>query len=165
MSRQYWKDWYGEDGASDEDEGREDLTSQTWDEDRCQWIYGAQIEQKKDWVDWQDPDCGKTPPITTSPTTPAGRGKPIPAWRETLDQACWQREIPSISVLAAISADSLQPVDDIPMKSNHDPIKNVSFDSAAVPLACIMEEPEKFYGQRVAIILTGGNLDLDQLPW
>ena len=44
-------------------------------------------------------------------------------------------------------------------------LKVVVEPSAAVPLACIMEEPEKFYGQRVAIILTGGNLDLDQLPW
>ena len=44
-------------------------------------------------------------------------------------------------------------------------LKVVVEPSAAVPLACIMEEPEKFHGQRVAIILTGGNLDLDQLPW
>ena len=44
-------------------------------------------------------------------------------------------------------------------------LKVVVEPSAAVCLACIMEEPEKFYGQHVAIILTGGNLDLDQLPW
>ena len=44
-------------------------------------------------------------------------------------------------------------------------LKVVVEPSAAVPLACIMEEPEKFHGQRVAIILTGGNLDLDLLPW
>ena len=37
--------------------------------------------------------------------------------------------------------------------------------SAAVPLAAIMQQPEKFSGKRVAIVLSGGNLDLDALPW
>jgi threonine dehydratase len=44
-------------------------------------------------------------------------------------------------------------------------LKVVVEPSAAVPLASIMEHPERFHGQRVAIILTGGNLDLDRLPW
>jgi len=34
-----------------------------------------------------------------------------------------------------------------------------------VPLAAIMDQPEQFQGKRVAIILTGGNVDLDGLPW
>jgi threonine dehydratase len=28
-----------------------------------------------------------------------------------------------------------------------------------------MDQPEQFQGKRVAIILTGGNVDLDNLPW
>jgi hypothetical protein len=28
-----------------------------------------------------------------------------------------------------------------------------------------MDQPEQFNGKRVAIILSGGNLDLDALPW
>jgi len=28
-----------------------------------------------------------------------------------------------------------------------------------------MDQPEQFQGKRVAIILTGGNVDLDALPW
>ena len=37
--------------------------------------------------------------------------------------------------------------------------------SAAVPLAAIMQQPDQFSGKRVAIVLSGGNLDLDALPW
>jgi threonine dehydratase len=29
----------------------------------------------------------------------------------------------------------------------------------------IMDQPELFQGKRVGIILTGGNVDLDNLPW
>ena len=44
-------------------------------------------------------------------------------------------------------------------------LKVVVEPSAAVPLAAILDHPEIFSGQRVAVILSGGNLDLDQLPW
>ena len=37
--------------------------------------------------------------------------------------------------------------------------------SSAVPLATILKNPEAFAGQRVGIIVTGGNVDLDKLPW
>jgi threonine dehydratase len=37
--------------------------------------------------------------------------------------------------------------------------------SAAVPYAAIMESKVDVRGKRVGIILTGGNLDLDSLPW
>ena len=37
--------------------------------------------------------------------------------------------------------------------------------SAAVPLAVVLEHPDRFAGKRVAMVLTGGNVDLDQLPW
>ena len=36
--------------------------------------------------------------------------------------------------------------------------------SSAVPLAAILENPQPFAGKRVGIILSGGNLDLSQLP-
>ena len=36
--------------------------------------------------------------------------------------------------------------------------------SAAVPLAAILESPDEFAEKRVGIILSGGNLDLSQLP-
>ncbi|WP_170365537.1 beta-hydroxyaspartate dehydratase BhcB [Ruegeria arenilitoris] len=37
--------------------------------------------------------------------------------------------------------------------------------SSAVPLATILNNPEVFRGKRVGVILTGGNVDLDKLPW
>jgi threonine dehydratase len=37
--------------------------------------------------------------------------------------------------------------------------------SCAVPLAAVLRNKEKFAGQRVGIILTGGNVDLDHLPF
>jgi threonine dehydratase len=37
--------------------------------------------------------------------------------------------------------------------------------SAAVPLAVVMAHPDRFVGRRVGIILSGGNVDLDRLPW
>ena len=37
--------------------------------------------------------------------------------------------------------------------------------SSAVPLATILKNPAVFRGSRVGVILTGGNVDLDKLPW
>ena len=37
--------------------------------------------------------------------------------------------------------------------------------SSAVPLAVILKNPEAFCGKRVGLIITGGNVDLDRLPW
>jgi threonine dehydratase len=37
--------------------------------------------------------------------------------------------------------------------------------SAAVPLACLLERTLEVNGARVGIIVSGGNVDLDRLPW
>ena len=37
--------------------------------------------------------------------------------------------------------------------------------SAAVPLASLLEHPTAVRGMRVGVILSGGNVDLDRLPW
>jgi threonine dehydratase len=34
-----------------------------------------------------------------------------------------------------------------------------------VPLATILKNKDAFAGKRVGIIITGGNVDLDKLPW
>ena len=44
-------------------------------------------------------------------------------------------------------------------------LKIIIEPSAAVPVAAIMDQPDQFQGRRIAIILSGGNLDLDRLPW
>lgn len=37
--------------------------------------------------------------------------------------------------------------------------------SSAVPMATILKNPDVFKGKRVGVIITGGNVDLDKLPW
>ena len=44
-------------------------------------------------------------------------------------------------------------------------MKIVMEPSSAVPLATILKNPELFRGKRVGVIVTGGNVDLDALPW
>jgi threonine dehydratase len=44
-------------------------------------------------------------------------------------------------------------------------LKAVVEPSGAVPLAGVLEHPERFAGRRVALVLSGGNVDLDALPW
>lgn len=44
-------------------------------------------------------------------------------------------------------------------------MKLVVEPSAAVPLAAVLAAPENFRGRRVAVVLTGGNVDLEKLPW
>ncbi|MDZ4140343.1 MAG: pyridoxal-phosphate dependent enzyme [Erythrobacter sp.] len=44
-------------------------------------------------------------------------------------------------------------------------MKIVMEPSSAVPLAVILKNPEVFRGKRVGVIITGGNVDLDTLPW
>lgn len=46
-----------------------------------------------------------------------------------------------------------------------DAVKIVIEPSAAVPYAAIMENKLPISGQRVGVILTGGNVDLESLPW
>lgn len=51
------------------------------------------------------------------------------------------------------------------MKLSWKRLKMVIEPSCAVPLAVILKYPEIFAGKRVGVIVTGGNVDLDKLPW
>ncbi len=44
-------------------------------------------------------------------------------------------------------------------------MKIVMEPSSAVPLATVLKNRDVFAGKRVGIIITGGNVDLDKLPW
>ncbi|NHF71990.1 beta-hydroxyaspartate dehydratase BhcB [Paracoccus xiamenensis] len=44
-------------------------------------------------------------------------------------------------------------------------LRVVAEPSSSVPLATILKNPDAFRGKRVGIIITGGNVDLDRLPW
>jgi threonine dehydratase len=51
------------------------------------------------------------------------------------------------------------------MRSIWEVLKIIIEPSAAVPYAAVIEKKIDVAGRRVGIILTGGNLDLDSLPW
>ena len=51
------------------------------------------------------------------------------------------------------------------MKTTWKRMKIVIEPSCAVPLATILKNPDVFLGRRVGVIITGGNVDLDTLPW
>ncbi|MGE8215799.1 Phenylserine dehydratase [compost metagenome] len=44
-------------------------------------------------------------------------------------------------------------------------LKQVVEPSSAITLAAILAEPARFAGKRVGVVLSGGNVDLDALPW
>ncbi|MEL6585757.1 MAG: beta-hydroxyaspartate dehydratase BhcB [Pseudomonadota bacterium] len=51
------------------------------------------------------------------------------------------------------------------MKLTWTRMKIVMEPSCAVPLATILKNKDRFAGKRVGVIITGGNVDLDRLPW
>ena len=44
-------------------------------------------------------------------------------------------------------------------------MKIVIEPSSAVPLAAVLKHKQHFRGRRVGIVLSGGNVDLEKLPW
>ncbi|ETX29329.1 beta-hydroxyaspartate dehydratase BhcB [Roseivivax isoporae] len=51
------------------------------------------------------------------------------------------------------------------MKITWKHLRIVMEPSCAVPLACILKNPETYRGRTVGVVITGGNVDLDRLPW
>lgn len=51
------------------------------------------------------------------------------------------------------------------MKLTWQRMKIVIEPSCAVPLATILKNRDVFAGKRVGVVITGGNVDLDKLPW
>lgn len=51
------------------------------------------------------------------------------------------------------------------MKLTWKHLRIVMEPSSAVPLATILKNKDRFAGKRVGVIITGGNVDLDRLPW
>jgi threonine dehydratase len=51
------------------------------------------------------------------------------------------------------------------MRMTWERMKIVIEPSSAVPLACLLERAFDIAGKRVGVIVSGGNVDLDRLPW
>ena len=51
------------------------------------------------------------------------------------------------------------------MRLTWDKLKMVIEPSSAVPLAALLERKLPVAGQRVGVVISGGNVDLDRLPW
>ena len=51
------------------------------------------------------------------------------------------------------------------MKLTWQRMKIVIEPSCAVPLAVILNNPDVYRGKKVGVIITGGNVDMDKLPW
>jgi len=51
------------------------------------------------------------------------------------------------------------------MKLQWSRLKTVVEPSGAVSFAGVLEHPERFRNRKVAVVISGGNLDLDNLPW
>lgn len=44
-------------------------------------------------------------------------------------------------------------------------LKQVVEPSSAIALGAVLAQPQRFAGQRVGLVLSGGNVDIDALPW
>ena len=51
------------------------------------------------------------------------------------------------------------------MRIVHENLEMIIEPSSAVVLGGLLEKPEPFKGQKIGMILTGGNADLNNLPW
>ncbi|MGA1821398.1 MAG: pyridoxal-phosphate dependent enzyme [Thermoplasmatota archaeon] len=51
------------------------------------------------------------------------------------------------------------------MRLHFERMKTVVEPSGSVPLAAILDNGELFRGKRIGVIISGGNVDLDRLPW
>ena len=51
------------------------------------------------------------------------------------------------------------------MRMTWERMKIIIEPSSAVPLACLLERTLDVAGAKVGVIVSGGNVDLDRLPW
>ena len=78
-----------------------------------------------------------------------------------LKDLTWQFVSTHVSEILTASEDEIVAA----MKLIWKHLRVVAEPSSAVPLATILKNRAAFRGKRVGVILTGGNVDLDRLPW
>jgi len=98
--------------------------------------------------------AGKFIPITQANTIADGL-------RSSTSERTFAEIRSHVSDIVTVSEDSIVAA----MRAVWEVLKIVVEPSGAVPYAAIVENRIDVRGKRVGIILTGGNLDLDRLPW
>lgn len=78
-----------------------------------------------------------------------------------LKDLTWQ--FVSNHVTDIVTASEAEIIDAMKLTWKH--LRIVMEPSSAVPLAIILKNKERFAGKRVGVVITGGNVDLDRLPW
>ncbi len=78
-----------------------------------------------------------------------------------LKELTWHFVSTHVSEIYTASEDEI--VDAMKLTWKH--LRVVMEPSSAVPLAVVLKNRTAFRGKRVGIIITGGNVDLDKLPW
>ena len=75
---------------------------------------------------------------------------------------------PDFDVLRALGAEVVV-VDDAAvvaaMRLLWQVLKQTVEPSSATVLAAVLAQPQRFAGKRVGLLLSGGNVDIDALPW
>ena len=66
----------------------------------------------------------------------------------------------AVEVLTVADADTVRA-----MRLLWQTTKQLVEPSSAIALAAVLQNPQRFAGQRVGVVLSGGNVDLDALPW
>ncbi|KAF1693921.1 serine dehydratase [Pseudoxanthomonas jiangsuensis] len=75
---------------------------------------------------------------------------------------------PNFALLRAAGAEAVVVEDTATvaaMKLAWQVLKQVVEPSSAIALAAVLAEPARFAGRRVGVVLSGGNVDLEALPW
>ncbi|HWC46431.1 MAG TPA: pyridoxal-phosphate dependent enzyme, partial [Casimicrobiaceae bacterium] len=98
----------------------------------------------------------------------SGRVEPVPATttiadglRTTLSSRTLAAIRANVEAIGTCSEDAIVRA----MRMVFERMKQVVETSSSVPLACLLERTLDVRGARVGIIVTGGNVDLDALPW
>ena len=98
----------------------------------------------------------------------SGRVEPLPATstiadglRTTLSERTLAAIREHVAAIGIASEDAIVRA----MRMTWERMKLVIEASSAVPLACLLEGTLDVAGARVGIIISGGNVDLDRLPW
>jgi len=98
----------------------------------------------------------------------SGRVEPLPSTttiadglRTTLSERTLRAIRAHVTAFGTCSEDAIMRA----MRMTWERMKIIVEPSAAVPLACLLERSLDLAGRRVGVIVSGGNVDLDRLPW